>query len=231
LSLTVPIWVPGVSGTFGSGSTEVSVDRSEEGAVSKASEVVTSIEFALVGRLDARWDRWVGLADIFGARVRETADFAVAQQDADAAMSAVFGRLLLGYRAVASQASGGCGRWDVDALVGFRAYRAHIELDSPAALAFDRTRTWADPLVGGRVSYDMPGPVDFRLTADVGGFGVGSDLSWCVSAQAVWCISRHFSIELGYTWLTVESDLGANDDRFLFELDVHGPELAITYRF
>lgn len=230
-AITLPIWIPGISGTFASGSTAVSASRPDKDTVLAVPDIVTEFEFALVGRVDGRIGRWVGMADVFGARIRQTADFHVDLLDVDAGFEAYVGRLLVGYRVLASERSCGCGRWDVDVLAGLRAYHAKMELDAPLNLEFDRSRTWIDPLIGVRATWDLPGRLDLRFLADIGGFGLGSDLSWSFQVQAVWCLSRHWLIELGYSWLSVDADFGANDDRFLFDLDMRGPELAITYRF
>jgi hypothetical protein len=228
---TVPIWIPSVSGRFASGSTEVSVDRNFDRVVNNGPKIASSFEFALVGRLDARCGRWIGFLDAFGVRLRQTADFRVNALDAEAKTTAIIGRLAVGYRFLASRRSGGCSPVDLDVFAGVRAYHAGIELSEPALLAFKRTKTWYDPIVGTRADWCLSRRFDLRLTADIGGFSIGSNLSWSITPELVWKVSRRVSIQLGYTWLSVDADLGKDDGRFLYSLDLQGPELSLTYSF
>lgn len=77
----------------------------------------------------------------------------------------------------------------------------------------------------------FPGPVDFHVLADIGGFGVGSELSWSVNVDVQWCLSRHFALSLGYTWLSIDYDIGSGDGRYVLDLDLRGPQLGLTYNF
>jgi hypothetical protein len=229
VDLTIPIWVPGVTGSFASGSTSVDADRPEGDGFLKAPEIATSVEFAFMGRVDARFDRWILYADAFGVKLDETLDARVNSLDAEGEIDAWVGRLLGGYRVVDHRSLGGCTRIDVDALAGARFCYAEISLDEPEALAFSKDDFWVDPLVGARVRVDLPGPVDLQVLGDVGGFDVGSELSWALTVEATWRVSRRISILLGYSWLSVEYDVGSDDDRFVLDLDVRGPQLGITF--
>jgi hypothetical protein len=231
VSLTLPIWIPGVTGSFAEGSTSVDVDRPEVPSVGGAAERATSLEFALVGRLDVRRDRFVAFADVFGVRIGKTADYQANGFDSDGSLEGIIGRVLVGHRVVQACPDPCRTAFDFDILGGARVYYVEAKLDEPDALSFSAHKTWIDPIVAVRASIDPPGPFDFSVMADVGGFGAGSEVSWSVSLEAHWRFARHWSLMVGWAWLAIDYDLGANDDRFVVDIRVGGPQIGITYVF
>jgi hypothetical protein len=230
VDLTIPVWIPGVSGTFASGSTSVGADR-PEASPGRWPDIATSLEFAFMGRVDARFGRWIAYGDAFYVSLQETVDARVNALDAKGGIDALVGRALGGYRVIDHRSVGGRTRLDVDALAGLRIYYARIYLDQPASLSFDKHDTWVDPLVGARARLDLPGPVDLQVLGDVGGFGAGSDLSWSVTVEASWRLSRRISVLVGYSWLSVDYDIGSDTDRFRLDLELRGPQVGITFHF
>jgi hypothetical protein len=231
LAVTLPVWIPGVTGTFAKGTTTVRPERPSTD-LGVASDAVTELEFAFVGRVDARIDRTVFFGDVFGVRVQQTADFVVNALDAEASLQAIMGRLLVGRRLVE-----GCPdpcRWalDVDALAGARLYHVRAELDEPAALAFDVDELWVDPVVAGRAIVSAPGR-RFALTAfaDVGGFGVGSDVSWSASLELSARLGSRVDVVLGYAWLGVDREVERGDGDVAIDIRLQGPVLGVTFRF
>ncbi len=229
--LTIPVWIPGISGTFASGDTGVDIDRPDEDPIVNAPEIASEIEFAFMGAIDLGIHRWVVHADMFGVTVKDTAEFRVETADAKGTITGAASRLLVGYR-VLYPCDDPC-RTEVllDAMAGARFCYARIELDEPQALSFDRDKFWVDPILAVRATFDLPGRIDFRAMADIGGFGVGSELSWSATVEAVWRISSRVSLSLGYTWLSLDYDIGDDDGRFVYDLDLRGPQLSLTFHF
>jgi hypothetical protein len=226
VDLTIPIWVPGVSGTFASGGTDVSTDGD---ALRDLAESTTSLEFAFMGRVDARLCRWIVYGDVFQVMLDETLETTVDGADASGGVEALVGRLLGGYRVIDHRPLGGCSRLDVDLLAGARVYYAEVSLDEPETLSIQADETWIDPLIGVRARLDLPGPVDVQVLGDIGGFGVGSELSWSLTLEASWRVSRLLSILVGYSWLSIDYDVGGDGDRFVFDLAIHGPQIGLTF--
>lgn len=90
---------------------------------------------------------------------------------------------------------------------------------------------WFDPLVGLR--YETPiGPKwTFVGRADVGGFGVGSDLAWQAMAHFDWQIGKHWGAAFGYVALDMDYETGDGADFFHYDILGAGPFAAVTYRF
>lgn len=86
---------------------------------------------------------------------------------------------------------------------------------------------WVDPLVGLRTFVPVTQKLSFQGQADIGGFGVGSDLTWSVLATANYVFSDHLSASAGYKVINVDYARRGH----VYNTRLSGPVLGITYRF
>ena len=86
---------------------------------------------------------------------------------------------------------------------------------------------WIDPLIGARAFYAFNDRLSVMGQADIGGFGVGSDLTWSLLGTFNYVFNDTWSGSLGYKYLSVDYD----DDGYVFDVDLSGPVLGVTYRF
>src|SRR5690606_28151081 len=86
---------------------------------------------------------------------------------------------------------------------------------------------WFDPLIGARALVALSERISVLGQADIGGFGVGSDLTWSVLGTVNYTFNDHWSASVGYKHMSVDYD---HDDR-VFDIDLSGPVLGVTYRF
>jgi len=93
--------------------------------------------------------------------------------------------------------------------------------------AFDGSKAWADPIVGFFVQFPAGRMLSFFGEADIGGFGVSSDLTWQVDAGAELKLGRHLYSRLTYRHL--ETDM--EDDDFVYDVRKSGPQLEFGFRF
>jgi hypothetical protein len=128
---------------------------------------------------------------------------------------------------------------EIDIYGGVRWWHMDVELtrqNAPGPLPsnlIDISEDWVDPVVGARWIAQL-GP-DWRssLAADVGGFGVGSDLSLSLQALALYDFSESMSFAFGYRVLTVDYDNGktGTSDYFSYDTVTHGPMMGLAFRF
>lgn len=148
----------------------------------------------------------------------------------------------------------GVGQTAFDVLAGGRYWfqRADITLNMSAALnvnvpdlefSADRRKatarsgniSWVDPFVGFRVRHKFAPGHDLSLEADLGGFGIGSRISY--QALGAW----HFNIGttgsvgwagvLGYRVLYVDYIRGEGSSLFHMNLLQQGPLIGLTAKF
>lgn len=87
---------------------------------------------------------------------------------------------------------------------------------------------WVDPLVGVK-GFSSLGDSKFFINGGlaIGGFGVGSDFMWDVSANLGYQWGEMFSTTIGYRYLDVDYE----DDGFIYDVAQHGPVLGLSWRF
>ncbi len=67
---------------------------------------------------------------------------------------------------------------------------------------------WVDPFVGARFHYDLNDRVYVTAKADVGGFGISSDLTWQVYGALGIHVTDSTTLELGYKHMAVDYTRG-----------------------
>jgi hypothetical protein len=94
-----------------------------------------------------------------------------------------------------------------------------------------RDASWVDPLVG--LNYEIPVSSHWRFTlrGDIGGFGVGSDLTWHALTKFTYRQSDSFSWYLGYRALAYDYEDGRDRNYQNYDLVQHGPGAGIAFSF
>jgi hypothetical protein len=148
----------------------------------------------------------------------------------------------------------GVGQTAFDVLLGGRYWyqKADLTLDLSATIAvnvgdLERSRdgsrafarsggiNWVDPFVGFRVRHKLAPGQDLQLEADIGGFGLGSRISWQALAAYSYTFGHTGSVAwagvIGYRALYVDYVQGSGNTLFETNLLQHGPLLGISARF
>jgi hypothetical protein len=125
----------------------------------------------------------------------------------------------------------------IEPLIGARLNYLRSEIDArldafggQAGRQVDESETWVDPLVGVNVIVRLAERWAVRGEADIGGFGVGSDLTW--NAQAI--VTYRFTVAgfdafagAGYRALYWDYE----DGGFAWDVTMSGPMLGAGVRF
>jgi len=93
--------------------------------------------------------------------------------------------------------------------------------------------SWVDPMLG--LAYSAPFHDDWRfaLRGDVGGFGIGSDLSYQLLATARWQSSGSLGVVFGYRLIGFDYEDGNRGSRGYqrYDLTEQGPLIGLTIAF
>jgi hypothetical protein len=100
-------------------------------------------------------------------------------------------------------------------------------LKSQLDRSFSRNDDWFDPYLGLRARYNLSKAFYLTGKADVGGFGVGSDITTEVSGAFGCQVTRNIFSEIGYRYLYTDY----NSDGLLYRVSTHGPELTLGLNF
>jgi hypothetical protein len=123
--------------------------------------------------------------------------------------------------------------WEL--LGGVRAYIIDVDINvtGPLGFSLNPRETWVDPMLGAAFSYPFTDRWSINGRGDIGGFGVGSDFSWQVSAFFDYRFgkSKRHSLVLG--WRHLDWDYKADGGGRNFELDTYmtGPIIGARFRF
>ena len=187
-------------------------------------DVLDAFKFAFMGAAEAQHDRLVILGDLTfihldthkGIDIRNQ-DFVDAELDSRTAEITLLG----GYR-VAEK-----GPVTVDLLAGGRMnfLKISLQLDGPSRSADGAvTENWFDPLVAARVQAPLGGKWSMAVYGDIGGLGIGSDLTWQATANVNYQLNHKMSLGAGWRYFKVNYDHGD----FLYDVAQSGP--VITFR-
>ena len=215
------VWFAGMKGDLGtiSGVPPAEVDAS-------FSDIIENTDVALMLAAEARRDRWGLLLDLVYLDLSADADTpGPLFGGADLESKTLFATIGAAYRMVEH------GRLSADAIAGARLWYADTELEFSAGLlparSADDDEFWADPVIGLRGRVDLGRGFFLASFADVGGFGVGSDLTWQIGSTVGYQIKDWLWVRAGYRQLHVDYE----DDGFVFDVKMSGPILGVGVRF
>jgi len=114
-----------------------------------------------------------------------------------------------------------------DALAGVRYISIDLRVDPGPLPTLSRDKDWVDPFIGGRFQLGLSERWSLSLRGDVGGFGVGSDLTWNVTALLGYRLSETTTLAIGYRHLDIDYANG----NFEFDAQFSGPYLGLSFRF
>lgn len=118
----------------------------------------------------------------------------------------------------------------VDAYGGVRAYGVDLNFGAAIGSLSTQARTstnWVDPIVGFRGVYPLGDHVSISGRADVGGFGVGSELSWQAYGGINYRFAERWAGTVGYRYLSIDYE----SDELTLDIALQGPLIGISYRF
>lgn len=98
-------------------------------------------------------------------------------------------------------------------------------------VSFGTTEEWIDPTIVARVTLPFGDQWFFQARANLGGFGVGSDLMWQLQADVGYRASDKWRFAFGYRVIDIDYDRGSGSDRFVYDIQTFGPVLRLGYSF
>lgn len=122
-------------------------------------------------------------------------------------------------------------RLNLQAVAGTRLWYVDTELHLRGELAANQTfsedKVWADPIVGVRWQGHLGRKFYLEGAADVGGFGVASDITWELLGTLAYRFNDGITMRAGYRHLKVDYE----DDGFVWDVELSGPIVGVTIQF
>jgi hypothetical protein len=217
--VTPYLWASGLNGEVGVLDRTVDVDL---GFV----DIVENLDGAAMLVLGASRGRWGGAFEIIYMKLSNQGAtpgplFTSAELEAKQLLLELTGR----YALVSSEST------TVDVLAGGRYWRLDnsLELTEGAlpAISVSDTKTWFDPIIGIEADWNVGSRWLTRARGDVGGFDVGSELSWQLLGLAGYRLSDAWTVGAGYRHF----DVDYTSDGFTYDVASSGFIAGVTYSF
>jgi len=98
---------------------------------------------------------------------------------------------------------------------------------------FGRREEWVEPIVGGRLRWDIDNKLAAAVRFDFGGFdiGEGSNLTWNLVAGIDYKLKENMSLKAGYRIFDIDYDSGSGNREFGLDSQFRGPIFGLTWRF
>lgn len=188
-------------------------------------DLLKDLKFALMGGSEARHGRLVLLGDLMFVKLGSSAQghLGPIPLSADVDLKTLLVTGLVGYRAVDR------GPMSLDLLAGGRltGLKANLEVTGPLNThEADYKKTHLAPVFGARVRMPLGGRWGATVYGDVGGFGIGSDISWQALGTVEYELSKHW--QLGGGWRHYYGR--ASDRGFKLAQTLDGPLIILRYQ-
>jgi len=99
----------------------------------------------------------------------------------------------------------------------------------------DEDKNWLEPIVGVRTIWDFYGRWVLTLGGDIGGVAFGSDFAWSASGLIGYQFNLFGENDArvfgGYRALSQDYTDGSGDDKFEWDVTLHGPVLGLGIKF
>jgi hypothetical protein len=119
----------------------------------------------------------------------------------------------------------------LDLLLGVRAWSVDTDLSLQDGAQPDQdiehNENWIDPMIGAQGRYQFDNGIFLASLVQVGGFGVGSDLTWDALGAIGYQFNDSISAVAGYRHLEVDYDHRG----FVFDVELSGPVIGMTIHF
>lgn len=197
------------------------------------SDVLRNTDGALMGAFVANNGKWLFLADLVYAKLSDTQSVGTyGGSRLDATITQTIASGAVGYLLPT-------GRPDFDLALTAGARYASIK----SSMTFDpngplksisgnQRKSWVDPTVGFASHFAISDKWFADAVADIGGFDVGSRISSSGYAGVGYNWTPSLSTSLGYRYLYENyEDSGNSTGTFRYKTTMHGPTVALSWRF
>jgi hypothetical protein len=118
-----------------------------------------------------------------------------------------------------------------DGYVAGRYNNIHVTLNGPFTVTPSGTQAWWDPVIGSRIRLPVAGKLSFNVSGDIGGFDVGSELTWQAFPFFNFQFTKMASVQLGYRFLYTDYSTGSGFNQFKYDILTCGPQIGFALHF
>lgn len=188
-------------------------------------KIFDNLKFTFMGLVEVGKGKWSFMSDMFYARLEPSVSRRFLTFDSQ--IEQFIGNFALFYNIVENPTT------RLDAYAGARVNWMETDVEitrnATGATVFSNSGddTWVDPIIGFRVHHDINEKFFLRALADIGGFGIESDLTWQAMASLGYRVTDNASVGLGYRGIGTDYSNG----KATYDVISHGLLLGFEYKF
>jgi hypothetical protein len=224
-TITPYVWVAGLSGQTGVGTPlgplTVDVDVG-------FSDLLENLDFGGMVAWRSDRDRLSIMADVIYLKLSadRTVQAGPVPVDGSAEADQAVAEASIGYR------------WNPNVTVyaGLRYFDIDMSLRAVApppvgTRAADDDESWVDPMVGALFEIPLSESWTLGLRGDLGGFGVGSDITPQAVLSARWHLSERTTIVGAFRYVDIDYEDGSGRNLFKYDVTIAGPSIGVSFSF
>ena len=186
-------------------------------------KIFDNLKFTFMGLVEVGKGRWSFMSDLFYAKLEPSNS--TLRADFDSQIEQFIGNFAVFYNVLETSTT------RLDAYAGARVnwMETDVEITTVRGRTFSESgdKTWVDPIVGFRVHHDLTDKFFIRALADIGGFGVSSDITWQGMASLGYRVTDNASVGLGYRGIGTDYTSGGTT----YDVISHGLLLGLELTF
>lgn len=190
-------------------------------------DVLDALDTTFQGTFEARRNGLGLIADLVYSDLSSSNSFGSSAAFSGVRSSAQM-TLLSGYALYTVNEEAGAA-FDVGA--GLRYYSTDIEFRLESGLVsgrkFRSTDEWVDPVIAARLRFDLGDRWFGTALVDLGGFGVGSEMSHQAALTLGYELTESWSLRGGYRYLDFTREMNGRD----VSMEMSGPLVGATFKF
>lgn len=197
-------------------------------------DILERLDGALMGSFLAKNGDWMILTDLVWSQLSDDATLRVANEPTIKLKQ----RMLIASAIAGYRLPFGNPDLDLSLTAGLRYQRLTLDTTLiPGAfpvisLQNEQTKAWVDPIVGLALQYRINERWFVNALADIGGFGVGSQLTSQGFAAVGYKWTESVSTAVGYRVLYTDyKDSGNRTGTFRYDTTMHGPFMSLAFHF
>ena len=165
-------WMAGIDGDVTIKGTEASVDAD-------FGDILDNLDVGAFGYFEVRKGKWGAYADLTYIKMVNDAKAGAVTIDIESSTTMAEAGVL--YRIYEGFAGAEGNPVATDIFIGGRYVNLDVDLDFVGIADVSGGKDWLDPVIGVTYSRDMSKKFLITTTADIGGFGIASDMTWSFS--------------------------------------------------
>jgi len=212
VALTPYLWFAGASADIGFRDQTIPVEA-------EFKDVLENLKMGFLMHAEATNGQWIVMGDIVYMKIVKEGSIDLPSLSPELTLKQTIGELAGGYTLLNSN-----DRFFIDGFAGIRYFEVDNVINTTNRELLDRTINTTDPILGLRLrtkSEKWHG----SLRADIGGFGIGSELSWKSNLLVGYRFSELFTLYGGY------QVYGLDYEKEDFSLNVTSAGFALGFGF